>query len=196
MVKMGHGHEGGLSATATEGAGLLAGAASGDPGCVRRVLDEVAPVVYGFIYARVGANQAVAEDLLQETLFEAVRSAGGFRGDSALSTWMCTIARRRLARHYEAERKAELARSALRLVEAGDAADGTDQASAFESQDQVLRALGRLPVLHRQVLVLKYLEEMSVQEIAAQLGRSRVQVQSLLQRGRDGLRRQLGDQLA
>lgn len=191
---MAHGHEGGRSATAPGEAGLLAGAAAGDPGAVRRLLDEVAPVVYGFIYARVGANQAAAEDLLQETLFEAVRSARSFRGDSALSTWMCTIARRRLARYYEAERKAEVARSALRLVEAGEVGDGTDQAAAFERQDEVLRALGRLPALHRQILVLKYLEEMSVQEIATQLGRSRVQVQSLLQRGRDGLRRQLGDQ--
>ncbi len=194
MVRMGQGHEGGRSANAPEEVGLLAGAAAGDPGAVRRLLDEVAPVVYGFIYARVAANQAVAEDLLQETLFEAVRSAAGFRGDSALSTWMCTIARRRLARHYEAERKAEVARSALRLVDGGDATDGTDRADAFERQDEVLRALGRLPTLHRQVLVLKYIEEMSVQEIAVQLGRSRVQVQSLLQRGRDGLRRQLGDQ--
>jgi DNA-directed RNA polymerase specialized sigma24 family protein len=39
---------------------------------------------------------------------------------------------------------------------------------------------------------LKYLDDLSVQEIAEQLGRPVVQVQSLLQRGREGLRRQLG----
>jgi RNA polymerase sigma factor (sigma-70 family) len=55
-------------------------------------------------------------------------------------------------------------------------------------------ALGRLPVLHRQVLVLKYLDGRSVEEIAEELGRGRVQVQSLLQRARHGLRRQLGTQ--
>ena len=57
-----------------------------------------------------------------------------------------------------------------------------------------MRALGRLPALQRQVLVLKYLEDMSVMDIAGQVNRSRVQVQSLLQRGRDGLRRELGGQ--
>src|SRR5437667_9580941 len=96
--------------------GLLAAAAEGDPAAVRWLLDDVTPIVYGFIFARVGGDEAVAEDLLQETLLEAVRCAAGFRGDAALSTWMCAIARRRLARHDEAERKIEVARARLRLV--------------------------------------------------------------------------------
>jgi RNA polymerase sigma-70 factor (ECF subfamily) len=174
---------------------LLVAAAAGDPGAVRWLLDEVAPVVYGFVFARVGGVEAVAEDMLQETLLEAVRGAANFRGDSALSTWMCAIARRRLARHYESERRAEVARHSLRLVEELGATDEEDPAGEMvERQDEVVRALGRLPALQRQVLVLKYLEGMSVQDIATQVNRSRVQVQSLLQRGRDGLRRQLGAQ--
>jgi DNA-directed RNA polymerase specialized sigma24 family protein len=48
-------------------------------------------------------------------------------------------------------------------------------------------------VLHRQVLVRKYLDDWSVADIAADLGRTAVQVQSLLQRARDGLRRELED---
>ncbi len=168
---------------------LLAAAASGEPAAVRWLLDEVAPVVYGFVFARVGGDQAAAQDLLQETLMEAVRSAGGFRGESALSTWMCSIARRRLARYYERERRAELARRSLHLV--GAAVVDNEAEADFARQDEVVRALGCLPALQRQVLVLKYIEDMSVQEIADHLHRNRVQVQSLLQRGRDGLRRQL-----
>jgi RNA polymerase sigma-70 factor (ECF subfamily) len=167
---------------------LLAAAAAGEPSAVHWLLDDVAPTVFGFIYARVGGDRPVAEDLLQETLLEVVRSAADFRGEAAASTWMCTIARRRLARHYERERRAALAQSQLRLVE-----DDEDTAAAeLERRDEVTRALGRLPALHRQVLVLKYLDELSVQQIADQIGRSAVQVQSLLQRARAGLRRELG----
>jgi RNA polymerase sigma-70 factor (ECF subfamily) len=175
--------------------GLLTAAAAGDPDAMRWLLDEVAPVVYGFVFARVGGDEAAAEDLLQETLLEAVRGARNFRGDAAVSTWMCAIARRRLARYYESERRAERARQSLRVV-AGTAAAGEEaQASDLvELQDEVVRALGHLPALQRQVLVLKYLEGMSVIDIGAQVNRSRVQVQSLLQRGREGLRRQLGGQ--
>jgi RNA polymerase sigma-70 factor (ECF subfamily) len=164
---------------------FLLRAAAGEREAVRRLLDEAGPIVYGFVFARVGGNAGTAEDVVQETFVEAVRSASGFRGEAALTTWLCTIARRRLARHYEGERRQEVARSSLSLV-AADALPVT-----VEDRDTLVRALGALPALHRQVLVLKYLDDRSVGEIADELGRSRVQVQSLLQRARDGLRRQL-----
>lgn len=168
---------------------LLAGVAAGDPGAVRRLLDEVAPVVYGFLFARVGGDEATAEDLLQETLFEGVRSAGGFRGDAALSTWLCAIARRRLARYYESERRAEAVRRGLHVVgESGE----QEELEALDRRDEIIRALGRLSPLHRQVLVLKYLDGYSVGQIAEAVGRTSLQIQSLLQRARDGLRRELG----
>jgi len=168
----------------------LRAAARGDAAAVRWLLDEVAPVVHGFLYARVGGDAAAAEDLLQETLLEAMRSADGFRGDAAVSTWLCAIARRRLARHYEQERRAELGRARLQLVTESAVDASLEQA---EQREEVARALGRLPVLHRQVLVLKYLDGLSVEEIAEEVGRTRVQVQSLLQRARDGLRRELSE---
>jgi RNA polymerase sigma-70 factor (ECF subfamily) len=167
---------------------LLENAAQGDAAAVRALIDSVGPTVYGFVFARVGGDEHAAEDLLQETLVEALRSARSFRGESSLRTWVCTIARRRLARHYEAERRQAVAESGLALLGAlgGDAAR-----DELERRDEIVRAMGQLPVVHRQVLVLKYLDDLSVGEIASELGRTPVQVQSLLQRARDGLRRVL-----
>ncbi|HEV7888122.1 MAG TPA: sigma-70 family RNA polymerase sigma factor, partial [Acidimicrobiales bacterium] len=88
--------------------------------------------------------------------------------------------------YYEAERRKEVVNSGLRLIDGGP-----DEAVEVDRRDEVVRALGHLPPLHRQVLVLKYLDERSVEDIAAELGRSRVQVQSLLQRARTGLRKTL-----
>lgn len=170
-------------------ADLLAKAAAGNAVAVRALLDGYGPAVYGFLYARVGGHASVAEDLLQETLIEAVRSAPTFRGESSLKTWLCAIARRRLSRHYEAERRAAVARSGLALVREV----GQDRSAEIERRDEITRALGVLPPLHRQVLVLKYLDDRTVEEIAQELGRTPVQVQSLLQRARVGLRQKLGD---
>lgn len=165
---------------------LLLDAARGEPAAVRRLLDEAAPVVNGYLYARVGGDTAASEDLLQETLLEAVRSARSYRGDAALSTWLCAIARRRLARYYESERRAEVARRGLQAVP-----DPSPDDDVLERRDEIVRALGRLSATHRQVLVLKYLDGLAVEEIAGEMDRTRVQVQSLLQRARDGLRREL-----
>ena len=171
----------------------LRAAAAGDVTAVRRLVDEVGPVVYGFVYARVGGDESVAADLLQETFLEAVRSSDGFRGDAALATWVCTIARRRLSRHYERERRQEVARRGLVLLQGeGELVDPTEDDLAVDRRDEIVRALGDLPPLHRQVLVMKYLDGRRVEEIADELGKSRVQVQSLLQRARDGLRQTLG----
>jgi RNA polymerase sigma-70 factor (ECF subfamily) len=166
---------------------LLRDASAGRTDAVRALLDATGPVLYGFVLARVGGQRAVAEDVVQETYLEAMRSAHTFRGDSALTTWLCGIARHRLMRHYESERRQEAARNELAMLPFSG-----DQLEAVERSDAVMLALGRLPSTQRQALVLKYLDGLSVEEVAAALGRDRVQVQSLLQRGREGLRRQLG----
>ena len=169
---------------------LLQDAAAGDPEAVRRVLDETGAVVYGFVLARLAGDEEAAADVVQETYLQAMRSARSFRAEAALSTWLCAIAKHVLARHYARERREERARSGLVAVGHPEpVSDG--EVDVAESRQQLMTALGRLPVVHRQVLVLKYLDSRSVEEIAAELGRNRVQVQSLLQRAREGLRRQL-----
>ena len=167
----------------------LQAAARGEPVAVRWLLDTAGPVVYGYVFARVGADEEVAADLVQDTFVEAMRGASSFRGDSAVTTWLCSIASRRLARHYESERRQVEARRQLRSVPEHVV---DDELEAIAERDRVARALGRLAPDHRRVLVLKYLDGRAVAEIAEEIGRSRVQVQSLLQRARDALRVELG----
>lgn len=162
---------------------ILRDAAKGDHDAARIILDEHLPIVYGFVYARVAGNDAVAEDITQETLMEGLRGADSFRGEARLSSWLCTIARRRISLHYKKERKREIASSGLHLV--------ADEPVEIEESDRVIRALASLPAGHRQVLIMKYLDDLSVEAIAQEMGRTRVQVQSLLQRARGGLRTQM-----
>lgn len=175
----------------TDRSQLLTEASKGDSAAAASLVEETGPVIYGFIYARLGGQADACEDVLQSTYLEAIRSAPTFRGESTLSTWMCTIARRQIARHFESERKRLLSESHLRL-----ASDEDEQSEMSEDviadRDEVIRALGLLPVLHRQALVLRYLDGMTVSEVARELGRTEVQMQSLLQRARAGLKRTLG----
>jgi RNA polymerase sigma-70 factor (ECF subfamily) len=168
----------------TEDVVWLQAATSGDAAAVRRLLDEAGPIVYGYVFARVGGDEQVAADVVQDTFVEAVKGAATYRGESAVSTWLCAIASRRLARHYEAERRQAEARRGLQIVPAPD----TEVTEEIVQRDVVVRALGRLSPDHRQVLVLRYLDGLPVGDVAERLGRSRVQVQSLLQRARNALR--------
>lgn len=151
---------------------------------VGELLDVHMPVVYGYVLARVGGSEPITEEIMQETLIEAMKAAQTFRGDSELSTWLCAIARRRLYRLYESERKAEVVKTGLELV-----ADLADHADEVAGRDEVTRVLGSIPAIHRQVLVMKYMDQLSVEQIGEELGRPFVQIQSLLQRARDSFRR-------
>jgi RNA polymerase sigma-70 factor (ECF subfamily) len=163
---------------------ILRDAVAGEQNAVRILLDVHMPTVYGFVMARLGGRRDSADDIMQETLEEAIKSAHSFRGESSLATWLCTIARRRLARMYDRERKAE---ENGRWLTPGQTVDDPD----LDRRDEVTRALGALPPSQRQAVVLKYLDDLPVEKVAAEMGKTTVQVQSLLQRGRDGLKKEL-----
>ena len=165
---------------------ILHDATAGEPVAVRILLDVHMPTVYGFVFARVGGRTKVADEITQETLEQAVRSSPTFRGESSLATWLCTIARKKLARYYDHERRREDSPRASSSVD-----DAGDETSSSGRRDEVVRALGTLLASQRQALVLTYLDHLSVEQVATEMGITLVQVQTMLQRGRDALMKEL-----
>lgn len=162
-----------------------------DPSRLRAWLAEALPSVYGFVFARCGANRAAAEDITQETMVEVVRHRSDFDGRANPMTWVFGIARHKVADHYRAAYREE--RRRLRVIEGVAEADrgawGTQ-----EARDVVLDVLHRLPEAQRVVLAFHYLDGFAIREIASRMGRSESAVESLLARGRDGFRRAWNEQ--
>lgn len=132
-----------------------------------------------------------AEDALQSAWLRIVRSFGGLREPSLLGPWMYGVARRtaqdRLRRTFGADRAAEP------LAAAEDAAGASDDDAAFglELREEVLRALTELSPDDRECIVLHYLEERPITDIAAFCAVPVGTVKSRLHRGRRLLRRRL-----
>src|SRR5687767_9611838 len=122
---------------------LLTGAAGGDPDAVRALIDSIGPILYGFVFARVGGDEPAAQDLLQETLTEAMRSAPTFRCAAPPGTGVGPIARGRLARHYGAERRQGGAGSGLALLGGVGGLTGASGGARdeVERRDEIVRAL-------------------------------------------------------
>lgn len=157
-----------------------------DPTRLRSWLQDALPVVYGFAFARCGGDQAVAEDITQETMIEVVKHRDAFDGRSHPTTWVCGIARHKVADHYRAQYRE--ARRRLRVLEALPTIRQADN-EVGDDREAVVEALHQLPEAQRVVLASHYLDGFSVREIAAQMDRSESAVESLLARGRDGFRR-------
>ena len=154
--------------------------------------------LYSLVLEQVGRDQAIAEDLVQEIFLAALGSLDKFRGDSQLYTWLCSIAfhkindfYRRQAREPRPE-KSPPDIDAMKLEQTGDNEPAT--LSVMESEETrhaVQQALVDLPQDYRQVLVLKYIEDMPVLEISQVMGRSPKSVEGLLSRARKALRANL-----
>jgi RNA polymerase sigma-70 factor, ECF subfamily len=156
-----------------------------DPGSFGRFYDEALPRILGYFLQRTGGSHAVAEDLTQETFVAAVRELRRGRRPNEPMPWIFGIARHKLLDHYRrSERSKRLQRSIEREQEelAVDAAPGV-------IRERVLTALQAVPAAQRVVLVLHYLDGLSMREAAHLLGKSEKAVESLLGRGRESLKR-------
>jgi RNA polymerase sigma-70 factor (ECF subfamily) len=191
---------------------LLARARGNDPREVDRLFatcrDYLALLaraqVEGWLRAKVDAS-----DLVQQTLLEAYRDFGRFRG-STEAEWLAWL-RRILAhnaanfvRQYRGTAKRQ-ARREVTLGRPGDdsaaggcpeAVDGGETPSQCvlrkERELQVADALAQLAPDHREVIVLRNLQRLPFEEVAARMGRSRPAVQMLWMRAIHKLQEALG----
>lgn len=145
-----------------------------------------------FHYARrLTRDDALAEDILQETLWTAFRQLQGWRGEGSARGWLLSIARSRvlMARRRRAGEPATF-EDADTLPELGLAAgwgepmDPEALAGRLETQAMLERALASLGDEDREVIVLRDLEGLSGEETAQALGLSLPAMKSRLHRAR------------
>ncbi len=143
-------------------------------------------------------NRETAEDIFQETWMRVLKRGDQFNGKSRFDTWLFTIARNLV---IDVRRKRTMS-SLEAMREPGDdgrsfdvPADGPspfDSYQTVENGQRVAEALLTLEPLHREVLVLRFHEELSLEEIA-QVTRSPLStVKSRLYRGLSALKPRIG----
>lgn len=150
----------------------------------------------------VVSDDALAQDVVQETYLRAFVSLDGFRGDAALGTWLARIAintalalQRRSGRLVPLEDGAlEEGVAELETVMPEHAPHETPDAAAERSELRGLlqAAIDHLPPIYRSVFMLRAVEELSVEETALCLGVSHDVVKTRFARSRAMLRETLG----
>lgn len=170
----------------------------GDTTAMAELYDRYFDRLYSLVFNQVDRNKDIAEDIVQETFLAALKSAKGFKGRSSAYTWLCSIAYHKIADHYRRQ-----ARERKRMVSGIDVDTVDDEENpgrqpqpdslieSAETRQVVNEALAKLPWDYRQVLILKYVEEMSVQEISQIMDRSPKSIEGLLTRSRKALQAQL-----
>jgi RNA polymerase sigma-70 factor (ECF subfamily) len=178
----------------------LDGAAFGE------LYDFYLPRVYGFVVRRVG-ERSVAEDVTATTFERALTAVrrSDFRNES-FGGWLYRVASNAVVDHVRSGQRLLRLGSSIpdgdldgrdevdgraRTVFSGDEA-ALDQFAALLNRDQLARALRRLPETHRRVLVLRFYDDLDVDEICGVLGCSRATFAVKLHRALAALRGALG----
>jgi RNA polymerase sigma-70 factor (ECF subfamily) len=135
-------------------------------------------------------NRHEAEDLVQETMMQALQSFHRFRPGTNCRAWLVTI-----LQHVRSNRRRARQRSPL-VEDPDDRIAGTIPFVApvpvTLTDEEMLGALGRIPVQFQEVIVLCDVEELTYKEIAEALAIPVGTVMSRLHRGRAALRSELG----
>jgi RNA polymerase sigma-70 factor (ECF subfamily) len=114
------------------------------------------------------SSQVEADDLVQETLLAAHEGFPVFRGDGTVAAWLFGIARRKCARHIERRGRHE---GRLRLVHDADRQPATDELCARrERAERARAALNEVRPSEREALLLRYVAELSYQEVGEACG--------------------------
>ncbi|MGA2254901.1 MAG: sigma-70 family RNA polymerase sigma factor, partial [Thermoguttaceae bacterium] len=146
--------------------------------------DETFDDLYAYVLWRSGGRRDRADEISQETWLTAVRSVRRFdpRKGNFLD-WMRGIAANVLRHNLrEQRRRVDREQAAERCVAVGSGCEDR------ERQDQIAAALGCLPERQEAVLRAKYLDGLSMAEIAAIWNESPKAIESLLSRARQAFR--------
>lgn len=133
-------------------------------------------------------DRAAAEDVTIETLLTAFEKGGSIRDEAALRPWLLRVA---------ANQALGVRRRGLRMVRLDtvpDRAAPGDLGGEAATSIALLASVAELPPAMRAAVVLRYYSDLSVEQVAAALGKSPNTIKAQLQTALDRLRRSLTDQ--
>ena len=158
-----------------------------------KLVEQHRTQVGGLCYRLLGWNAEI-EDVVQDVFLAVLKALPSFRGQSSISTWITRIAINACRAHSR--------KRSLRLRLFNRASRGREppleRATAEgmlerERAARVRTAIRKLPVKYREVVVLKYLEELTVPEIAEVLDLNAGAIEVRLNRARKRMKKELAE---
>ncbi|RJP51899.1 MAG: sigma-70 family RNA polymerase sigma factor [Anaerolineaceae bacterium] len=143
------------------------------------------------VYKRVRyvAPESDIEDITQEVFIAALKSLPSFRGDSQFGTWLRTLTNHKVAEFYR-KRNRKQEPPLAPLSEASGRMEDNDSKS-LEERVLIQRALQKLPQNYREVILLRFAEDLQFNEIADQMDQNLEATKSLFRRAISALRNHL-----
>lgn len=172
----------------------LRAAAGGDGDALARLYDSHVDGLYAFVFYRVGRDQSLAEDIVQETFTAALSKTNEYDGArGSVASWLTTLSRNVIRDHLRDHKRADEVAERWDRIDASlaqlyDALERTplpgDVLARAETRDLVTMTIAHLPESYRLALARKYVDDKSLEDLASEMGLSVDAAKSLLARAR------------
>jgi RNA polymerase sigma-70 factor (ECF subfamily) len=166
----------------------VAAARAGDAEAWGALLARFRLPLYAYVFELVHQEQT-ALDIVQETFINAARHIGGLRDDEKFASWLFNIAHQKCVQHWRRKHPEQTAidpeDNALVDFEPGP----RDLLIRKEQEAEFIRLLDQLAVPHRAVLLLYFVEDFSLEEIATITGANLGTVKSRLHYARKAFKK-------
>lgn len=173
---------------------LAAGLRRRDPDLLDRLIEQYAYRLFRYLLYLTSSRET-AEDLFQETWIRVLDRGTQYNGKASFETWLFTIARH-LVIDCQRRKKPSSLDSLDDPSPLSPEPSPLEEVSRREGEQHVHQSLQRLPAVYREVLLLRFQEDLDLSEIATVLDAPLSTVKSRLYRGLEALRRELGDAYA
>lgn len=165
---------------------LVRRARRGDAEAFRALVETYQTQVYRLALRLCG--ESGAEDAAQEAFLSAWRALPRFRGECRFSTWLYRLTTNAAIDYLRREKKQRTEGDIDTLELADDSLTPQERAEQSDTRQRVQRAMSALTAEHREILLLRYMQELDYGEIAAALHISEGTVKSRISRAKGRLR--------
>ena len=174
----------------------------GDERAAHELIEAYGDSLFRFVLRRMGGNAEDAEEIVQDAFIAAVRMGGSYDGSCSVFTWLCSLARLKIGDRFKERSRLKRAtdhpllsldddsRNALRHVH-DHSTSLEDLVDRLDRVRLVQALLDSMTPDQREVILLRYVEQFSVREIAAIVHRSEKAVERLLERAKERPRQEM-----
>jgi RNA polymerase sigma-70 factor (ECF subfamily) len=149
------------------------------PSSLRALYEETLPIVYRYIYSKVG-NREEAEDLTSQVYLKALRGLDVSRESNAMQAWLFQVARTTIADYWRGFYRLRSSSLDDLLAVGWDSSVDVGQAPGDQSSiGRAQRILSALPDRYREVLTCRFLLNLTLKETAARMNLSEANVKVL-----------------
>lgn len=150
------------------------------------IYEKYASKIYKYIYA-LCKNDDIAEEILQETFYKAIKNADSFNGNSTIYTWLCTIAKNNWKNYLIRKKKIKFVPLEENLLSNPENDYIEDKQGILE----IYKAMHKLESITKEIMLIKLHSNLTFKEIGNLFGKSEQWARTKYYRGKLKIREEL-----